>query len=48
METSYSAANRGVFHAQNDRGCLGPIETFCSGSNVAVLPAKTTDKGWAL
>ena len=29
-------------HAQNDRSCLGPIETCYSSPEVAVLNAKTT------
>ena len=47
-ETCNSVANRAVFHAQNDRGCLGPIETCCFGPKVDVLHAKTTDKSWDL
>ena len=31
-----------VVHAQNDRSCLGPIETCHSGPEVAVLHGKTT------
>ena len=46
METSYSDAKHAVFHAQNDRLCLGPIEICYSGTKVAVLHAKTTDEGW--
>ena len=46
MEISISGANHYVFHAQNDRRILGPIETINSGHNVAVLHAKTTDEGW--
>ena len=37
METSDSGANHSVFHAQNDRGGLGPRETSYSGHNVAVV-----------
>ena len=37
METSISAANQAVLHAQNDRCGLGPIETINSGHNVAVV-----------
>ena len=39
METSYSAANQAVLHAQNDRRGLGPIETINSGRDVAVVNA---------
>ena len=46
METSNSDAKYAVLHAQNDRLCLGPIETCYSAPKVAVLHAKTTDKGW--
>ena len=46
METSISDAKHAVVHAQNDRSCLGPIETCYSGPEVAVLHAKTTDEGW--
>ena len=46
METSFSDANHDVLHPQNDRSCLGPIETCNSASKVAVLHPKTTDKGW--
>ena len=45
METSISGANPAVLHAQNDRLCLGPIETCYSGPKVAVLLPKTTDEG---
>ena len=41
-ETSISGANHAVVHAQNDRSCLGPIETCNSGPEGAVLHAKTT------
>ena len=37
METSISAANHAVLHAQNDRCGLGPIEPISSGHNQAVL-----------
>ena len=40
--TSDSGANHSVFHAQNDRLCLGLIETCYSGPEVTVLHAKTT------
>ena len=46
METSISDANDAVLHAHNDRCSLGPIETFNSDPNVAVLHSKTTDEGW--
>ena len=46
METSNSGSNHAVLHTQNDRLCPGPIETCYSGPKVAVLHAKTTDKGW--
>ena len=46
METSFSGANHAVLHAQNDRLCLGPIETCYSGPKGAVLLPKTTDEGW--
>ena len=44
--TSISGANHDILHTQNDRSCLGPIETCYSGPKVAVLRAKTTDEGW--
>ena len=37
METSISGANHDVLHVQNDRCCLGPIETINSDANRAVL-----------
>ena len=37
METSISGANYDVLHAQNDRCCLGPIETINSEANHVVL-----------
>ena len=40
METSNSGANHAVLHAQNDRFCVGPIETCYSGPKVAVLLPK--------
>ena len=46
IETSISGANHDVLNAQNDRWGLGPIETFNSGPEVAVLHVKTTDEGW--
>ena len=42
METSSCDAKHAVEHAQNDRSCLGPIETCYSGPEVAVLHAKST------
>ena len=42
IETSICDAKHAVVHAQNDRSCLGPIETCHSGPEVAVLHAKTT------
>ena len=46
METSYSGAKHSVLHAQNNRLCLGPIETCYSCPQVAVLHPKTTEEGW--
>ena len=46
METSHSDANQAVFHAQNDKWCLGPIESCYSGPKLAVLHAKATGEGW--
>ena len=46
METSISAANHAVFHAQFNWRSLGPIETCNSGPKVAVLIAKTANEGW--
>ena len=42
METSYCDARHAVVHTQNDRSCLGPIETCYSGPEVAVLHGKST------
>ena len=42
METSDSDARNAVLQAENHRWSLGPIETFYSGPEVAVLHAKTT------
>ena len=39
METSNSAANHAVLHAQNHRGGQGPIETSISDANRVVLYA---------
>ena len=46
METSISGAKHAVSRAQNNRLCLGPIETCYSGPIVAVLHSKTTDECW--
>ena len=46
METSISAANHAVLHAQNDRWGLGNMETCNSGPKAAVLHAIATDEGW--
>ena len=46
MEISNSGANRNVSQAQITRRSLGPIETFNSGHNVAVLHEKATKEGW--
>ena len=46
METSISDANHAILYPQNDRSCLGPIETCKSAPKVAVVHPKTTDKGW--
>ena len=40
METSISGANHSVFHAQNDRCGLGPIETSNSDAILVVLRAQ--------
>ena len=42
MDTSNSDVKPAVVHAQNDRSCLGPIETCYSGPEGAVLHEKTT------
>ena len=42
MESGHSDAKHAVVNVQNDRSCLGPIETCHSGPEVAVLHAKTT------
>ena len=42
METSNYDAMYAVVYAQNERTCLGPIESSYSGPEVAVLYAKTT------
>ena len=46
MESIISGANQAVLHAQNDRLCLGPIDTCYSGAKVALLLPITTDEGW--
>ena len=46
METSYSAANHAVMHAQNHRRSLGPIQTCKSDPKDTVLHAKAADEGW--
>ena len=46
METSISAANHAVFHAQINRRSLGPMKTCNSSPKVAVLISKTTNEGW--
>ena len=45
IETGYSDAKNVVVHSQNDRSCLVPIETCCSGPKGPVLHPKTTDEG---
>ena len=40
MATRNSGANRAVLYAQSDRYGLGPIETFNSGHNVALVNAQ--------
>ena len=42
IQTSICDTNHAVVHVQNDRSCLGHIETCYSGPEVAVLHAKTT------
>ena len=42
IETSISDAEHAVVHAQNDRSCLGHIETCYSCPKVAVFHPKTT------
>ena len=42
METSNCYTMHAVVHAQNDKTCLGPIETCYSGPEVAVLHSKST------
>ena len=45
-ETSIYGANHADLHAQNDRWGLGPKQICNSAPKVAVLHAKTTEKGW--
>ena len=45
MEISNARAKHAVLNAQNNRLCLGPIETSYSVPKVAVLHPKTTDEG---
>ena len=40
METSISGANHAVWHAQNDRCVLGPIENINSDANHVVWHAQ--------
>ena len=42
LEPIEPSANHAVVHAQNERSCLGPLETCYSGPEFAVLHAKTT------
>ena len=46
VDTGNSDANHAVLHEQNDRLCLGPIETCYSVPKVAVLHPKITDESW--
>ena len=46
METSDSAANHAVLHAQNDWWSLGLIETINSGPKVSVLHSNSPNEGW--
>ena len=48
IETSNFDDKHVVVPEQNDRSCLGPIETCHSGPKDAVLHAKTTEEGWDL
>ena len=45
IETSNFDDKHVVVPEQNDRSCLGTIETCNSGPKVPVLLAKTTDEG---
>ena len=42
IETSNSGANHADLHGQNEKSCVGNIETCYSGPEVAVLIAKST------
>ena len=46
IETSKSDVNHAVFHTQNDRSCLGPIETDYFGPEGAPLNPNTTGEVW--
>ena len=46
IETSNSDDKHAVVHAQNDRSCLGLIETCYSVPEDAVLHGKATGGGW--
>ena len=46
IEISHSDANPALVHAQNDRSCLGNIETCYSDPEVAVLHAITAGGVW--
>ena len=46
IQTCKSGANHAVFHAQNDRLCLGLIVTCYARPKVAALYPKTTHEGW--
>ena len=41
----FSDAKHAVAHAQNNRSCVGPIETCNSVPKDAVLQSKSTDEG---
>ena len=45
-ETRIYGANHADFHAQSDRWGLGPKQICNSAPKVAVLNAKTIEKGW--
>ena len=46
MENSGCDAKHAVVQSQNDRTCLGPIQTYYSGPEVAVLHSKSTGVVW--
>ena len=46
IETSNSGANHALLLAQNNRLCLGQLETCYSCPKVAVLHPKTTHESW--